>query len=158
MGWYGSVGQCMDGVTVGLTENTRRLCSLNTDGWCLDISVKRAEKMGEMDGGKEVDRATRGGERTDRQDSSDPNQIMGSRKHSGMPYGQIFVNDEEYCRWSMRQVRPMVGGLKDFKNFVMRTEDARRNMERKARSEGSEGLEQRQKLELSERFVDLKRN
>ena len=44
----------------------------------------------------------------------DPNQVVDFGKHGGMTNGQIVVTDEECCRWATRQMRQMVGGLKDW--------------------------------------------
>ena len=86
-----------------------------------------------------------------------PKSDHGLRKTHREPYGRTFVKDE----WATRQVKPMTEGLQNFKYYVMRTSYAGRMMERQARAEGSgrsKEAEQRQKLERSERCVEMVHN
>ena len=72
---------------------------------------------------------------------ADPSQVRDFGKHVGETYGRIFVRDEDYCGWAVRQMRPRSEGLNNFKYYVMRTNDVGQKMARRARAEEVMGVE-----------------
>ena len=81
-------------------------------------------------------------------------QVMDFGKHVGETYGRIFVRDEDYCGWAVRQMRPRSEGLNNFKYYVMRTNDVGwQGGQGLRRSWESKEVEQRRRLEMSKKCV-----
>ena len=62
-------------------------------------------------------------------EGNSPDEIIDFGKHAGKTFRDVYLNDQEYCSWTMKQERPGARKLVQFKYFLRRMQDlTKRNM------------------------------
>ena len=62
-------------------------------------------------------------------EGNSPDEIIDFGKHAGKTFKEVYLTDQEYCNWTMRQERPAARKLVQFKYFLRRMQDlTKRNM------------------------------
>ena len=62
-------------------------------------------------------------------EGNSPDEIIDFGKHVGKTFRDVYLNDQEYCSWTMKQERPGARKLVQFKYFLRRMQDlTKRNM------------------------------
>ena len=63
-------------------------------------------------------------------ESNSPDEIIDFGTHVGKTFKDVYLTDQEYCSWTMKQERPGARKLVEFKYFLRRMQDlTKRNME-----------------------------
>ena len=62
-------------------------------------------------------------------EGNSPDEIIDFGKHAGKTFKDVYLTDQEYCSWTMKQERPGARKLVQFKYFLRRMQDlTKRNM------------------------------
>ena len=61
-------------------------------------------------------------------EGNSPNERLDSGKHAGKTFWEVYLGDQVYCGWTMRQEKPGAKKLVQFKYFLPRVEDLKKNL------------------------------
>ena len=62
-------------------------------------------------------------------EGNSPDETIDFGKHAGKTFKDVYLTDQEYCSWTMKQERPGARKLVQFKYFLGRMQDlTKRNM------------------------------
>ena len=79
-----------------------------------------------------------------------PDEIIDFGKHAGKTFKDLYLTDQEYCRWTMRQERPGARKLVQSKYFLRRMQDlTERNVEMSGKADEIERQLRDRILQLS---------
>ena len=92
--------------------------------WMFERKIEKNQGMLKEDGMKDGMKkgVFRGGD--------SPDEIINFGKHVGKTFRDVYLNDQEYCSWTMKHERPGARKLVQFKYFLGKMQDlTKRNME-----------------------------